>query len=156
MAPITNEMRESLSDVFAEAAQLAGKVPEHLQQSAFVKALDYLMGAPIEPQKIAQNVAQLQDRTRKKEPIRPQKKSGRPGPKAAIAELAQTDFLLSGKTVTEIQQYLKKKRGHEYGANELSISVVRLVRDGILEREQNENGQYVYTAVRKEQVNGEQ
>lgn len=151
MLSITKEKKESLSDLFNEAVLIASQVPEHFQQAAFLKALDYLTNPEFSQSPAISSSTKRTKATSKiratSDPAKTQKKRGRPGPKAAVAELAATDFLSTRKTVPEIQQFLKNRRGHEYGQNELSISVVRLVRDGVLDREQNDAGQYAYIAV---------
>lgn len=138
----TAEIRE----LFRNALQLAEELPDKMQEAGFNKAVDLL----------AQREGREQVTNRGKEqrghasssrprstPVRP-KRSGRPGPKAAIAELVDTEFLRGFRTVPQMQDQLKQKRGHEYSLNELAISAVRLVRDDVLDRETNKEGKYAY------------
>lgn len=66
------------------------------------------------------------------------------GPKAAITELVNSGYFKIGKTGPEVQEHLKKKRGFDLGTDQLRMAMLRLVRDGLLERDENEEGQYEY------------
>jgi len=70
--------------------------------------------------------------------------SSRLGPKAAIVALIEADFFASPKTGPEVQEYLKRKRGFDLGIPQLRLAMLRLVRDGVLERDENDKGQYEY------------
>lgn len=71
---------------------------------------------------------------------------GRLGPKAMLEELISSGFFKSGKTISDIQAHLEQRRGHRYKATELSPTLVRLLRDNKLDREQNADGTYEYTS----------
>lgn len=73
------------------------------------------------------------------------KSSGRPGPKAAITKLVDSGFFTSPRTISEIQENLKHKRGNAYSVMELAPALVRCVRDDSLTRERNDAGQYEYS-----------
>jgi hypothetical protein len=66
------------------------------------------------------------------------------GPKASIASLIESGFFSTAKTGPEVQDYLKKKRGFDLGTDQLRLAMLRLVRDGVLERDNNDEGQYEY------------
>lgn len=76
------------------------------------------------------------------------KKANKPntslGPKGAILGLVETGFFATGKTGPDVRAYLKTKRGYEIGIHQLRVAMLRLVRDGILERDENSEGQYEY------------
>jgi hypothetical protein len=85
-----------------------------------------------------------EETTGKKKP--PGKKAGgRPGPKAAIAQLLSAGFFRSARTISEIQEELQHRRGHGYSVQELSPALVRSIRDQSLSRERNSEGQYEYS-----------
>lgn len=66
------------------------------------------------------------------------------GPKAAIVELVNSGFFSESKTGPEVQEYLSKKRGFSFGTDSLRFTMLRLVRDGLLERDENDKGSYEY------------
>lgn len=72
------------------------------------------------------------------------KRTGRPGPKAAIALLLSSGFFNSSRTISDVQRELKHKRGHTYTVQELAPALVRTLRDETLDRQRSENGQYEY------------
>jgi hypothetical protein len=74
------------------------------------------------------------------------RRSGRKGPKTAISELIGEHFFTTGRTIGDIQQRLQSKKGLRYRLGDLSPSLVRLMREGSLDREKNEGGQYEYRA----------
>jgi hypothetical protein len=78
----------------------------------------------------------------------PKKKanSGRLGPKAAIERLISSGFFSSARTISEVRDELKHRLGHDFAVQELSISLVRLLRSNSLQRERNEKNQYEYRA----------
>lgn len=82
--------------------------------------------------------AQSQSSTKRK------KSAGSLGPKAAIVALVESGFFASAKTGPEVQAYLRMKRGFDLGADQLLLAMLRLVRDGVLERNENEEGKYEY------------
>ena len=77
---------------------------------------------------------------------RSRRPSSRPGPKAMLRELAATGFFKTPKMIADIQVHLEKKKGHKYKTNELSASLLRLLRDLVIDRDKNPDGQYEYKA----------
>ena len=73
------------------------------------------------------------------------KGKGAVGPKASIVALIESGFFGQARTGPEVQSYLKKKRGYDLGIDQLRLAMLRLVRDGELERDEKEDGQYEYT-----------
>lgn len=66
------------------------------------------------------------------------------GPKAAILSLVGQGFFAAAKTGPDVQDHLKTKRGFDLGTSQLRLAMLRLVRDGVLERDENDEGQYEY------------
>jgi hypothetical protein len=66
------------------------------------------------------------------------------GPKGAIVSLVEVGFFAEPKTGPQVQEYLKTKRGFDLGTDQLRLAMLRLVRDGVLERDENSEGQYEY------------
>ena len=79
-------------------------------------------------------------------PSAPRKAKGRPGPKASVTQLIEGGFFRSARTIAQIQEELRHRRGHSYSVQELAPALVRSVRDGSLARGRNQTGQYEYTA----------
>lgn len=75
----------------------------------------------------------------------PRASGSRPGPKKAVQQLISEGFFDAARTIADIQERLKHKRGHTYTLQDLSPTLVRLLRDGSLSRERNTSGQYEYT-----------
>lgn len=69
---------------------------------------------------------------------------GRPGPKAAVTMLIDQGFFSQARTMSDIQSRLKDKSGYVYKSTDLSPALGRILRDGRLDRDRNENGQYEY------------
>lgn len=85
----------------------------------------------------------------KKTDANPQSKGKRhngTGPKGILMQLIQEGFCDAPKTVGELSEHIKHKKGHSYATNELTTPLVRLVRDEVLNRATNSDNQYVYTA----------
>lgn len=66
------------------------------------------------------------------------------GPKAAIINLIKGGYFEKGRTGPELKTYLKCKKGHDFGIDQLNLAMLRLVRDEQLERTENQNGKYEY------------
>jgi hypothetical protein len=71
--------------------------------------------------------------------------TGRPGPKTAIAQLIAAGYFASPRLISHVQDELKHKRGHQYSLQDLSPTLVRCLREGLLKRDRNEEGQYEYS-----------
>jgi hypothetical protein len=71
---------------------------------------------------------------------------GRPGPKRIIGELIDGGFFNEPKLIRDVIAHLQDTRGRKYKATDLSPALVRLLRDGRLERAKNSDGQYEYVA----------
>jgi len=148
---------EDLKEIFKQAADIAKQVPANMQEAAFNRALDALMGnTPVamtqkggvstkrSPGKRSKSASASSTATG--EAARQQRKGGSQGlgPKSAIEWLIENKFFETGKTGPQVQEYLQKKRGYKIGTVQLRTAMFRLVREGIMEREQNEEGHYEY------------
>jgi hypothetical protein len=134
---------EVLRAVIEEATALTASLPESVQGVAFAKAFDVLLEEHAVP--------------RTKHAARTQRSSGdnlrggalhsRPiGPKSALGQMVDNGYFDSSRDLPDIQARLRDSLGRVFGSNELSISLLRLVRDGRLSRQRNLAGQYVYWA----------
>jgi hypothetical protein len=139
---------ETLKAVLEEASALTSSLPEGIQPAAFSKAFDVLL----EQHGIGTN--RLQRTVTKRTPPRQYESRApvstsrprRAGPKFVLGQLIDSGYFATSRGLPEIQAYLKDSHGHDYGSNELSISLLRLIRHARLSREKNLAGQYEYWA----------
>ena len=92
---------------------------------------------------------QLKSRAKTKPGLDKQAKranSSRLGPKAAIERLITIGFFSSARTISQVREELKHRLGYDFAVQELSISLVRLLRSNSLQRERNAANQYEYRA----------
>jgi hypothetical protein len=137
---------EILKAVLEEASALTSSLPEGIQPAAFAKAFDVLLEQRGIGGKRQGQAKQAARRTRSGSAEKPAWQSRRVGPKFALGQLLDGGYFATTRTLPEIQAYLKDSHGHDYGSNELSISLLRLIRDARLVREKNSAGQYEYWA----------
>jgi hypothetical protein len=148
---------QDLKEVIKAAAEIAKQVPENLQEAAFNRALDLLtMGtksktslrksnrkAVPKRSNVSSGGVNTADANPSDSAKKPKKSSGL-GPKPAITALIDAGFFNAPQPVSAIREYLKKKRGYDIDSKQLSTALLRLVREELLERDENENGQLVY------------
>lgn len=66
------------------------------------------------------------------------------GTKAAIMELIQSGYFATARTGPEVKDHLRTKRGFDFGVTQLQVAMLRLVRESMLERDPNADGNYEY------------
>jgi hypothetical protein len=146
----------ALKDAFKRAAEIAQGVPEEFRKDAFNRALDSLIGrsAAATPRRRRRTSAQSAGTSAQggakshtpAAPTRPRRSGGRPGPKPALLDLKTKGFFSTKRTISEVRDYLQKKRGHNFTLQDLSPTLLSLVRSGELDRDRNTDGQYEYKA----------
>ena len=132
---------ETLRTVLEEAAQLTASLPDSIQEAAFGKAFDALL------EEHGTAIARRGQTLRRPSPggrRRPASRPRRKGPKVALTQLVENGFFASGRSLLDIQAHLRDTVGRAYESNELSISLLRLAREGRLQRDRNLTGQYEY------------
>lgn len=77
------------------------------------------------------------------------KTSSKVSPTSAIKDLIEGGFFVESKTGPEVQAHLKSKRGFNFETDHLRMTMLRLVRAGKLERDENAEGQYEYQSPKK-------
>ena len=70
----------------------------------------------------------------------------RRGPKTVVGELIDEGFFSEPRTMAETQEKLKHKKGMRFTLQDLSPTFVRLLREGRLDRDRNDGGQYEYSS----------
>ena len=87
-------------------------------------------------------------KTKQKKPVkssdRKTSRQSSSGPSTAIVNLIDSGFFSEGRTGLEVQTYLKNKRGFNFETDHLRMTMLRFVRDGKLNRDENTDGQYEY------------
>lgn len=68
----------------------------------------------------------------------------RPGPRASLNDLFADGYFDSPRRIAEIQQHLEHSKAHSYKLGDLSPTLVRMLRQGVLVRNRAEDGQYEY------------
>jgi hypothetical protein len=69
---------------------------------------------------------------------------GRPGPRVALNELVDAGHFDVPRRMADIQQHLAHTKAHSYKSRDLSPTLIRMLRDGVLVRNRAEDGQYEY------------
>jgi hypothetical protein len=70
----------------------------------------------------------------------------RVGPKAALQKLISTGYFAQPRTISAMRSKLEEESALIFKATDLSPTLVRLLREGVLARSKNEDGQYEYAA----------
>jgi len=136
---------EALRLVLEEATALTASLPESVRGVAFAKAFDVLLNQRGTVMREGRPRRQGRSLGRSGGGVRTgPSRVGGVGPKLALSQLLDSGYFASSRGLPEIQARLRDSLGREYGSNELSISLLRLVRDGRLNRQRNLAGQYEY------------
>ena len=77
-------------------------------------------------------------------PARPLRAPTR-SPKTAVEELIKSGYFTEPRSGAEVQAHLRNKKALTIAPDQLRVAMLRLVRDEVLERDQNADGQYEYT-----------
>lgn len=72
------------------------------------------------------------------------KRNGRPGPTTLVKDLVATGFFNNLRIINDIQSEIENSQGYRYKSTDLSPVLVRLLRDKMIVREKNAEGQYEY------------
>jgi hypothetical protein len=129
------DLKERLKEL---EEQVSGIKDAGLRKVAFEKLLDSL-SVSRKATRRSKKMAKVKGEKRKL-----RARSGRPGPKAVLGELLRSRYFDKPKTVLEIQEYLKHKKGHAYSKDVIAMGLLRMVRDEQVTRGKNEKGQYIY------------
>ncbi len=132
---------DALRSVLEEAAQLTASLPDSIQEVAFGKAFDALLGEYRTTKAHSGRATRGPSLSGRRDAA---SRARRRGPKLALAQLIESGFFISGRTLREVEAHLRDTVGRAYESNELSISLLRLTRDGRLQRDRNLAGQYEY------------
>lgn len=70
----------------------------------------------------------------------------RPGPSIILKQLIESNFFNDSRTIGDVVDYCMKMHNYEYKSTDLSGTLAKLAKDGILKREKNpKSNQFEYT-----------
>ena len=135
-----------LNDFKSEAVQL--RVVEFFFQQMGIESQDIEVrkGGADEKQKkhvIIKTKSGMKDKEKKVRAKRVSK-GGRPGPGAIMSQLIAEGFFKKPKLVQDIITHCQSKSGYSYKTSELSVGLVRAVRNKALQRRTNAQNQFEY------------
>lgn len=134
-----------LNDFKSEAVQL--RVVEFLFQQMGIESQDIegRKGAAEKQKKdvIRKSKSGIKEKEKKARAKRVSK-GGRPGPGAIISQLIAEGFFKKPKLVQDIITHCQSKSGYSYKTSELSVGLVRAVRNKALQRRTNAQNQFEY------------
>lgn len=132
-----------------QAAELAAEAPESLREAAFRAAYDTLAASGVVPStRRAPRRGRIRPPTAPASPGRPAARrtaQGRIGPKAAVAALVDEGYFDQPQTVNSVREHLASTKGRRLEAKHVATAVLRLLRDGALDRNRGGSGDYEYT-----------
>jgi len=80
----------------------------------------------------------------KKTRVKRVSKGGRPGPGTMLNELIEKEFFKKPRVVQDIVNHCKSKTGYTYKTSELSVGLIRAIRNQALKRSKNDQKQWEY------------
>jgi hypothetical protein len=115
--------------------------PATVQQTAVDKTVSKRPGRPrkVKQAKVAAPAQQRTPRTRS---------TTRPGPSVILKTLIDTNFFSDNRTIGDVVDYCMKMFNYEYKSTDLSGTLAKLSKDGILRRDKNpQTNQFEYKKV---------
>ena len=140
---------EEVKTAFKQAAAIAEAVPTSMQGAAFGRALDLLMGHAPTPHRSQSKRGKTRSQqagkpTRGTNQKTPARRTSKPGARAAIRKLIQTDFFKAPRVIGDMQRHLETTQALKFSQQNISPELVALVRKGELARKKNAQGVYEY------------
>jgi len=132
-----------LAEWIRQASALAAEAPEPLREVAFRAAFDHLATAA-SPQVAESRTRRRRPSASRATPVRP-RASSRVGPKTAVAELVEEGYFDSPRLVAEIRDHLASAKARRFERKNVATALLRLVRDGTVQRAREADGEYEYT-----------
>jgi hypothetical protein len=116
----------------------------HYNQNPNEKAPTSKKGKPAKRAPKAKKAKPKVSAPKAKSKTKVKKATSKVSPTSAIKDLIDGGFFVEAKSGPEVQVHLKSKRGFNFEADHLRMTMLRLVRSGKLERDENAEGQYEY------------
>ncbi len=143
---------DELKEAFQQAATLAAVVPEHLQPTAFSKAVDEILGdgrgreagkrASARPNGFGARKA-MRPRSSGHANRRSPARAGA-GPQTAIEGMIDEGFFDNPQPLARIIQSMEEERGYHFLRRRVATAVLRLLRAHRLVRSKTADGDYEY------------
>lgn len=73
--------------------------------------------------------------------------SGRPPQKALLMNLISNGFFDQPKKISDVIEHIKKTKAYTYKISDLTAPITRLMRDDLLKRDEDQNGQWEYRKI---------
>ncbi len=151
--------RQRVNQVLDDASGLVDRVSRPGRQGAQYRIMDpgekHLANPPTQDEKSKASTARKSTKrgSAEKKAARSSSKttsksSGRrkrvQGPRASLQDLLEAGYLNEPRTIGDLRSHLESKKGRIFKPSDLSPTLTRMLRDGLLDREKNEAGQYEY------------
>ncbi|MFN8150390.1 MAG: hypothetical protein U0R24_04590 [Solirubrobacterales bacterium] len=147
--------RQRVNQVLDEASGLVDRVPRPGRQGAQYRIMHpgekYLANPSEEdkpkasarksPKRAGAGKRTARSKTSSKAPGRRKRVQG---PRASLQDLLEAGYLDEPRTIGDLRDRLESKKGRIFKLGDLSPTLTRMLRDGLLDREKNEAGQYEY------------
>ncbi len=132
--------------------ELAEVLNEFKSEAVQVKLVELLFGDSTEaaPVAVAETKPRRPGRPPKEKTV-PERKatkkrvSNRPGPSVILSTLVDKNYFSDKRTIGDVVDYCMKMYNYEYKSTDLSGTLAKLAKDGVLKREKNpETNQFEY------------
>jgi hypothetical protein len=151
-------MMKDFTKTAEQLKELASVLNEFKSEAVQVKLVEMLFAGGIktqvEPETPAVTVAKKAGRPPKAKPataasapLRATRKRSttRPGPSVILKQLIENNFFTDNRTIGDVVDYCMKMYNYEYKSTDLSGTLAKLAKDGVLKREKNpQSNQFEY------------
>ena len=153
-------MIENFDIVKKQLKELAAVINEFKSEAVQIRVLELLFQKiGLEPTNEEENGDDKDKRRKKKKKIEKKSpkgkekktrakrvsKGGRPGPGTILNELIEKEFFKKPRVVQDIINHCKSKTGYTYKTSELSVGLIRAIRNQSLKRNKNDQKQWEYS-----------
>ena len=133
-----------LDETFRQAADMVKDLPSALQPVAFQITVDELLRGRNRGGRRKRSSSSNNRRDKQATTRATGRRTSRVGGQSALRELAEGDFFRSPRTLKQILDHLRTRKALTLRSRDLTSPLVTLTREGVLEREQNEDGVFEY------------
>lgn len=160
-------MIKNFDKVKLQLSELAEVLNKFNSEAVQLKVVELLLGGTeketptAKPERVTET-AEVVTTEKRRRPGRPPKKvkeekkpkeraprkriSDRPGPSTILKQLMETDFFDEKRTIGDIVNYCQNTFNYAYKSTDLSGTLAKLAKDGVLSRDKNpESNQFEYT-----------
>lgn len=158
-------MMKDFKKTAEQLKELAKVLNEFKSEAVQVKLVELLFSEGMETMPVAKTtttktVAETPEKKVVKKPGRPPKQktateppkttrkrsTTRPGPSVILKKLIESNFFSDSRTIGDVVDYCMKVYNYEYKSTDLSGTLAKLAKDGVLKRDKNpQTNQFEYT-----------